>query len=91
MDEQLTQLFSLVARFEEPVPVRAGEGALKGHQRIFGRGRRSLQEGAQEVGILKSLNYDRNIVQFYGACLQPGADPMLVCELMEGDSFHLPC
>jgi serine/threonine protein kinase len=38
----------------------------------------------QEVGILKSLNYDRNIVQFYGACLQEGSDPMLVCEFMEG-------
>jgi len=38
----------------------------------------------QEVGILKGLNYDRNIVQFYGACLQPGRDPMLVCEYMEG-------
>ncbi len=38
----------------------------------------------QEVGILKGLNYDRNIVQFYGACLQPGTDPMLVTEFMEG-------
>ena len=41
-------------------------------------------EPLQEVGILKSLNYDRNIVQFYGACLQEGSDPMLVCEFMEG-------
>ena len=38
----------------------------------------------QEVGILKGLNYDRNIVQFYGACIQEGSDPMLVTELMEG-------
>ena len=38
----------------------------------------------QEVGILKGLNYDRNVIQFYGACLQPGRDPMLVCEYMEG-------
>jgi len=37
------------------------------------------------VGILKSLNYDRNIVQFYGACLRPGGDPLLVCEYMEGE------
>ncbi len=28
-----------------------------------------------------------HIVQFYGACLQPGADPMLVCEFMEGASL----
>ena len=40
--------------------------------------------GVQEVSILKSLNYDRNIVQFYGATLQPGRDLMLVTELMEG-------
>ena len=33
---------------------------------------------------MKSLNYDRNIVQFYGACLRPGGDPLLVCEYMEG-------
>jgi serine/threonine protein kinase len=44
---------------------------------------------SQEVGILKSLNYDRNIVQFYGACLQEGSDPMLVCEYMEGGSSTL--
>jgi hypothetical protein len=36
------------------------------------------------VGILKGLNYDRNIVQFYGACIREGADPMLVTEFMEG-------
>ncbi len=34
--------------------------------------------------MLKGLNYDRNIVQFYGARLQTGRDPMLVCEYMEG-------
>ena len=38
----------------------------------------------QEVEMLKGLNYDRNIVQFYGACIKPGASPMLVCEFMEG-------
>ena len=38
----------------------------------------------QEVGVLKGLNYDRNIVQFYGACIQDGSDPMLVTEFMEG-------
>ncbi len=42
---------------------------------------------AQEVGILKGLNYDRNIVQFYGAVLPAEAamaatPPMLVMEYM---------
>mmetsp|Transcript_2752 Transcript_2752/g.8109 ORF Transcript_2752/g.8109 Transcript_2752/m.8109 type:complete len:738 (-) Transcript_2752:958-3171(-) len=37
-----------------------------------------------EVALLKGLNYDRNIVQFYGVCLEEGEQPMLVCELMEG-------
>ena len=36
------------------------------------------------MGILKGLNYDRNIVQFYGACIREGTDPMLVVEFMEG-------
>jgi hypothetical protein len=27
----------------------------------------------QEVALLKGLSYDRNIVQFYGVCPQPGA------------------
>ena len=35
----------------------------------------------QEVSILKSLNYDRNITQFYGACIRPGQDLMLVTEV----------
>jgi hypothetical protein len=34
--------------------------------------------------MLKGLNYDRNITQFYGACLRPGASPMLLSEFMEG-------
>jgi serine/threonine protein kinase len=53
-----------------------------------------LQTGScrlpQEVSILKGLNYDRNIVQFYGACIQEGTDPMLVVEYMEGGCFRLP-
>jgi serine/threonine protein kinase len=43
-----------------------------------------VQLPPQEVGILKGLNYDRNIVQFYGACIQEGSNPMLVTEFMEG-------
>lgn len=35
----------------------------------------------QEVSILKSLNYDKNIVQFYGACMHPEQDLMLVTEV----------
>ncbi len=38
---------------------------------------------AQECSILKSLNYDKNIVQFFGAVLRPGVEPMLVLEFME--------
>jgi hypothetical protein len=38
----------------------------------------------QEVGILKGLNYDRNIVQFYGACIREACDPLLITEYMEG-------
>ena len=38
----------------------------------------------QEVSMLKGLNYDGNITQFYGACIQPGARPMLISEFMEG-------
>ena len=38
----------------------------------------------QEVGILKGLNYDRNIVQFYGACIREARDPLLITEYMEG-------
>ena len=37
----------------------------------------------QECSILKSLNYDKNIVQFFGAVLRPGVEPMLVLEFME--------
>ena len=62
---------------------RRSRSARTGHD-----ARLTLEVGrgiAQEVGILKSLNYDRNIVQFYGACLRPGGDPLLVCEYMEGE------
>jgi serine/threonine protein kinase len=43
----------------------------------------------QEAGILKGLNYDRNIVQFYGACIRRGVPPLLVTEYMEG--AHCSC
>jgi hypothetical protein len=50
----------------------------------------TLLHTPQEVGILKGLNYDCNIVQFYGACLHPGRDPMLICEYMEGENGAQP-
>jgi serine/threonine protein kinase len=34
--------------------------------------------------MLKGLNYDRNIVQFYGACTRQGCQPLLITEYMEG-------
>ena len=37
---------------------------------------------AKEVFVLKKVSYDRNIVQFYGACLQDQASAMLVMEYM---------
>ena len=41
----------------------------------------------QEVALLKGLSYDRNIVQFYGVCPQPGGEPpLLVVEYMAGMS-----
>ena len=33
--------------------------------------------------MLQALNFDQNIVKFYGACLDPGF-PLLVLEYMEG-------
>ena len=42
-----------------------------------------LQLLAKEIYVLKKISYDRNIVQFYGACLQDQASAMLVMEYME--------
>ena len=39
----------------------------------------------QEIGILKSISYDRNIVQFYGASLV-GREPMLLLEVIDVSS-----
>ena len=38
--------------------------------------------GLQEVEVLKSVSYDRNVVQFYGTCVL-GNQTMLVSEYME--------
>ena len=39
------------------------------------------------MALLKGLSYDRNIVQFYGVCPQPGGEPpLLVLEYMAGVS-----
>jgi len=37
----------------------------------------------QEICLLRVLSFDPNMVQFYGACLDPGF-PMLVLEYMQG-------
>ena len=42
----------------------------------------------QEVDILKSVSYDRNVVQFYGTCLW-GDKTMLVLEFMEVSSSYV--
>jgi serine/threonine protein kinase len=41
----------------------------------------------QEIGILKSISYDRNIVQFYGATMV-GTEPMLLLEYCEGGDLR---
>ena len=38
---------------------------------------------SKEVQILKKVSLDRNIVQFYGACLRSQQSAMLVMEYME--------
>lgn len=46
----------------------------------------------QIVGLLVvGLNYDRNIVQFYGVCVPKDTSkpPMLICELLQGISSAL--
>jgi hypothetical protein len=45
----------------------------------YGDSEDGLKQFVDECCILKSLNYDRNVVQFYGACLLSGRTPMLVC------------
>jgi serine/threonine protein kinase len=41
----------------------------------------------QEIGILKSISYDKNIVQFYGASMV-GREPMLLLEFCEGGDLR---
>ena len=36
----------------------------------------------KEANLLKEVSYDRNIVQFYGACLEDQESAMLVMEYM---------
>ena len=43
----------------------------------------------QEIQLLKRISHDRNIVQFYGACLET-KPPMLIMEYM-GVGFALMC
>ncbi|KAL3143486.1 hypothetical protein ABBQ38_002293 [Trebouxia sp. C0009 RCD-2024] len=46
-----------------------------------------LQILRKEIQLLHKLSYDPNVVQFYGACLDPVC-PMLVLEYMEGGDLH---
>lgn len=41
--------------------------------------------------FVAGLNYDRNIVQFYGVCVPKDTSepPMLICELLKGDYIVL--
>ena len=43
-----------------------------------------------EIKLLKSLSFDRNIVQFLGVCLHAGS-PMLVSPSIDPCSTYLPC
>ena len=38
---------------------------------------------SKEIDVLKKVSVDRNVVQFYGACLQSQASAMLIMEYME--------
>jgi tRNA A-37 threonylcarbamoyl transferase component Bud32 len=55
---------------------------------LFDVDERTLRNFIQEISLLKSLNYDRNIVQFYGARLRNGQIPMMVLEFMEGGDLR---
>ena len=48
-----------------------------------------LRQLAKEINVLKKVSHNRNIVQFYGACLKDQASAMLVMEYMAG-TFPLP-
>eukprot|EP00884_Botryococcus_braunii_P012256 jgi/Botrbrau1/21030/Bobra.0144s0042.1 len=50
-----------------------------------------LRQFHKEVAILKNLSFDKNIVQFYGACVG-GPCPLLILEYMEGgDLWEAMC
>ena len=46
-----------------------------------GNGLRACWPGLQEIRMLERISHDKNIVQFYGACLETNP-PMLVMEYM---------
>lgn len=48
-----------------------------------------LRQFEKEITLLKSLSFDRNIVQFYGACLQ-NQDTMLLLEYMAVRAHPVP-
>lgn len=42
----------------------------------------------KEIKLLQLVSFDRNIVQYYGACLQNQASAMLVMEYMAGGDLQ---
>jgi hypothetical protein len=46
-----------------------------------------MVEFQKEIQMMEQLSFDRNIVQFYGACLAP-PHPMLILEFMEGGDLR---
>ena len=49
-----------------------------------------LRQFEKETSVLEKVSRDRNVVQFYGACLKDQASAMLVMEFMAVRSRRLP-
>ena len=50
-----------------------------------------LRQLAKESAVLKKVSHNRNVVQFYGACLKDQASAMLVMEYMAVHSHASRC
>ena len=46
-----------------------------------------LQQFQKEIDLLRALSYDKNVVQFFGASMQPD-NPVLVLEYMGGGDLR---
>lgn len=49
-----------------------------------------LKQLEKETAVLERVSYDRNIVQYYGACFQNQSSAMLVMEYMAVRFYYLP-